>query len=426
MKKRWLGIMGAILLSAAVGGLAGAEESRAKTAETVWNKRKTITVTNGEFEFYAYLSSEGDQSWIYKVTGKQNETEKPEKLVFPEKINGAPVTKVGSATTDDFTKSIFDVWVEHAHDGDGYTPLLEKISEMTLPDTVTEIVNSAFSGMHALTSVKIPDKVEVLPGSVFYGSKNLKKLQLPKNLKKIDVYSGFDDCPKLSVITLSQKSPNFSVKNKMLLSKDKKKLVWVLPAKKKVSVPDTVEEIGENAFLRSQVTEVKLGKNVSILPSMCLNSKKVKKITLDKKNKSLAKDGQCIYHREDNSFAVGIAKNKKLVISSKITKITEDYSICGVRLSKAQGGAGLLKRLDIPASVTQLGANWIRPFDADKVYFHNPTPPQLSKKGKDRWQAQLPVYCKIYVPKGSLRAYKAWYKEKKLAYAIDEEYWHTF
>ncbi len=426
MKKRWLGIMGAVLLSAAIGGLAGAEESRAETAETVWNTGETATVTKGQFKFYAYLSSEGDQSWVYKVTGKQKKVKSPKKLVFPKKINGAAVTKVGSATTDDFTKSIFDVWVEHAHDADGYTPLLEKISEMTLPDTVTEIVNSAFSGMHALTSVKIPDKVEVLPGSVFYGSKNLKKLQLPKNLKEIDIYSGFDDCPKLSVITLSQKNPNFSVKNKMLLSKDKKKLVWVLPAKKKVTVPDTVEEIGENSFLRSQVTEVKLGKNVSILPSMCLNSKKVKKITLDKKNKSLAKDGQCIYHREDNSFAVGIAKNKKLVISSKITKITEDYSICGVRLSKAQGGAGLLKRLDIPASVTQLGANWIRPFDADKVYFHNPTPPQLDKEGMEEGYAQLPVFCEIYVPKESLQAYRDWYEAEDLDDTIDEEDWHTF
>ena len=56
-----------------------------------WNTEKTVTVTGENAVFDAYLSDDGKESWIYKV-----KLDKPvKKLVFPEKINNLPVTRLG-------------------------------------------------------------------------------------------------------------------------------------------------------------------------------------------------------------------------------------------------------------------------------------------------------------------------------------------
>ena len=72
------------------------------------------------------------------------------------------------------------------------------LSSISLPSTLKEIGDDAFSKCHKLTELYIPDNVEIL-GDIENCSE-LTKLNLPENLKKISLSIG-NWCPKLSTNT---------------------------------------------------------------------------------------------------------------------------------------------------------------------------------------------------------------------------------
>lgn len=95
------------------------------------------------------------------------------------------------------------------------------LSSISIPNSVTSIGESAFKDCYELKSVVLPDNIEkieqyvfsgtglvsiVIPNSVtkivsgaFYNDSDLEKVILPENLIEI---SGFDNCPKLTDISL--------------------------------------------------------------------------------------------------------------------------------------------------------------------------------------------------------------------------------
>ncbi|MCH5251439.1 MAG: leucine-rich repeat domain-containing protein [Lachnospiraceae bacterium] len=444
MGKRFISILGVFVLlvvtccgvavpqsSPILKGLNGGGIVKAATYQqriASWDTSKSYTVTKGSFKFYAHLSKNKKKAWVYKVTTRKKKAT-PTSLKFPKKIKKINVTRIGADMSSipeedlDFYQNIFGVWVEYAHDCDGYGRSNSKIKTMTLPATVTEIEKTSFSGMRSLTKVKIPDKVKVLDAETFYGCQKLKEVKLPKNFTDFSSYTCFADCPKLDQLTISKKNKKFTVKGGLLLSKNGKKLVWVAPKKKTVTVPKHVTTIQTGAFYSSNATTVKLGKNINNLQRDCLSGTEIEKITLDKANPVYAKSGQCIYRKTDGLLVVAIAKSAELVISNKVKKISADATLCGT-LTEGRD----LMLLDIPASVTWLGVEWnfaISVCAGSKVYFRGTTPPQLEEGGQEEY-AKLPIFCKVYVPKASLTAYQEWYKTANLFMYIDEKDWHTF
>ena len=99
-----------------------------------------------------------------------------------------------------------------------------------LPDSVTEIGESAFGDCSSLTSIELPDSVTEIGYSAFYGCNSLTSIKLPNSVTKIDKWA-FEDCNSLTSIEL----------------------------------PDSVTEIGESAFDRCYSLEniiIKDGSNV--------------------------------------------------------------------------------------------------------------------------------------------------------------------
>lgn len=423
MKRKIVNGIAIFMLLAACGIFIGVREGKAVT----WS-RKTYTVTKGKFKFYAHLSKDKKKSWVYLVKPKKKKAS-PTSLKFPKKIKKAAVTRIGADMSimgdndPQFYKNIFDIWVEYAHGVDGFCRANSKIRTMLLPSTVTQIDDTSFSGMRALTKVRIPDKVKVLHAETFYGCKKLKEVKLPKNLSSFSNYLCFADCPKLDKVTLSRKNKKFAVSNDMLMSKDKKTMIWAIPKKTTITVPDTVQSIESGAFFNSQVKNIQLGKEVTNLKSGSISGTKIETVTIAEENPVYAVDGQCIYNKRNDSLVVGIAKNEQLVISDKVKKLTKAASLCGSLSEERQ-----LCLLDIPASVVWLGKNWDDVLSVSalaKVYFRGATPPQVEKRG-GYYAASLPVFCDIYVPKASLSLYKNWYKKLELYEDTEKEQWHTF
>ena len=77
------------------------------------------------------------------------------------------------------------------------------VTEVIIPDGVTEIERSAFSKCQHLERVHIPETVVIIGESAFYGCTRLKEINLPEKLTWIQT-STFEKCKSLKHITLPE------------------------------------------------------------------------------------------------------------------------------------------------------------------------------------------------------------------------------
>lgn len=119
-------------------------------------------------------------------------------------------------------------------------------TSVTIPNSVTEIGDEAFSWCENLLSVCLPDSVRKIGSDVFAHCPNLTSISLGDGLEYIGA-DVFTDCHKLNEIKVTANNRSFLVEDGLLLSKDKETLYYAFP-KKEIEVPTTVEYIESGAF----------------------------------------------------------------------------------------------------------------------------------------------------------------------------------
>ena len=77
----------------------------------------------------------------------------------------------------------------------------ELVTELVIPDTVTEIKSSAFSGCKSLTCVTIPDSVTSIGDSAFNYCTSLTGITIPDSVTSVGDYS-FSGCTGLTSVTM--------------------------------------------------------------------------------------------------------------------------------------------------------------------------------------------------------------------------------
>ena len=129
-----------------------------------------------------------------------------------------------------------------------------------IPNSVTSIGSSAFSGCNGLTSLTIPNSVTSIGDGAFYGCSGLTSIMIPNSVTSIGS-SAFSGCSKLANITLpsSLTSINYSA-------------FYGCSGLISVTIPNSVTKIGSYAFSHcSGLTSVTIPNNITSIERSAFN-----------------------------------------------------------------------------------------------------------------------------------------------------------
>lgn len=230
--------------------------------------------------------------------------------------------------------NIFPIWFFHG---------FYWLDEIKLPNSVTEIGNSAFFGCTGLTSVEIPNGVTKIGELSFNMCENLTSIKIPNSITEIG-NNAFKDCTGLT----------------------------------SVEVPNSVTKIGYNAFQNcTDLTTVKLSNNVTELDYTFEGCTSLISVEIPDSVTTL------------NSTFSGCSSLASIEIPNSVTTLDGTFS-----------GCTSLASIEIPNSVTEIGSWTFADAGLKELHIKNSTPPNVAENAFSTY-----AYVTLYVPIGSKDAY---------------------
>lgn len=218
-----------------------------------------------------------------------------------------------------------------------------------------------------VTDLVIPEGVEEIGDFAFYGS-NIVSVSIPASLKRIG-YAAFEDCERLNNYYLSdiaawcavewggalfdyERSRRYYVNGEPLTDLVIPEGVQSIAAYafydavglETLTVADSVQEIGENAFCWTDLQEVHLGKGLRFIGKDALKLSSLETITISEENPVFAVSGNCLFGRAD----------KLLIRAGDGAVIPADGSVTAIA-ENAFRGTEIASGFAIPAAICSIG-----------------------------------------------------------------------
>ena len=118
------------------------------------------------------------------------------------------------------------------------------LKEVTIPNSMEELGDNNFSFCDSLEKITIPNRIRTIPANFLWRCSSLKELTIPASVDEIEG----NPFRESGIRRINCQSSHFVFENGFLMTNDKKRLLACLTDENRVTVPDGVEIIGQEAF----------------------------------------------------------------------------------------------------------------------------------------------------------------------------------
>ena len=213
----------------------------------------------------------------------------------------------------------------------------EEIKDLVIPNSLTSIGNSAFSGGSNLTSVLIPSSVTSIGNGAFFGCSGLTAITIPNSVTSIGDYA-FSHCSGLTSVTIGNSVTSIG----RYAFYNCSKLTSVI-------IPNSVTSIGDYAFVGcSGLTSVTIPNSVTSIGSGAFQSCGLTSVHIT----DIA--AWCKISFSDASSNPLLYAQHLFMNGKEITDLVIPNSVTSIR-SNAFFGCSGLTAITIPNSVTSIG-----------------------------------------------------------------------
>ena len=255
------------------------------------------------------------------------------------------------------------------------------LSSVTIPNSVTSIVDEAFISCTSLSSITIPNSVTAITYDSFQWCNSLSSITIPRNVSYI-VGNPFNETPSVERINVSSLNTYYDSRgncNAIIETATNKLIVGC----KNTVIPSNVTIIGNSAFMGATgLVNINIPNSVGTIENgafqWCYNLSSI------------------IIPDSVTNIRISAFED-----CSGMTSLTLGYNVSTIG-ERAFYRCSALTSVTIPSGVTSIGRNAFYGCSGlTSVTFNGTTPPSFGA-----YTFNLTNNCPIYVPSGSVNAYK--------------------
>ena len=218
-------------------------------------------------------------------------------------------------------------------------------SIVVVPEGVTELAPCLFWDNQIIEEVVLPDTLVNISGDTFYNSANLKKVNIPRNVKFMG-NNPFAGCPNIEVIN---ESPYFNLVDGILYNKDFTRLIYYPISKKddKYKIKEGCRILGKHSFyLCDTLKEIVIPSSIIKLENNPFSG--CTKINLVNKSDYYHIDDSVIYDK-DYSSVIGCLNS----INTDYLVLKDVKRICRNSFWNCKG----IRKIVLPKTLESIGYN---------------------------------------------------------------------